>query len=77
MTRECSNRRNVFKLAYNRFRLDIGKKLFCGKALARVAQKSCGRPIPGRAQGQIGCGLEKFDPVEHVPVDGRGVADGL
>lgn len=28
-----------------------------GEALAQVSQKSCGCPIPGKVQGQVGWGL--------------------
>ncbi|RMC01958.1 hypothetical protein DUI87_21120 [Hirundo rustica rustica] len=30
-----------------------------GEALAQGAQRSCGFPIPGSVQGQVGCGLEQ------------------
>jgi len=39
------------------FRLDIRKKLFSqegGEALEHVVQRSCGCPIPGSIQDQIG-----------------------
>ena len=41
-----------FKLKEGKFRLDVGKKFFTGTA----AQRSCGCPIPGCAQGQVGWG---------------------
>ena len=45
-------RRNGFRLKVGKFRLDVGKKFFTGTA----AQRSCGCPIPGCAQGQVGWG---------------------
>ena len=49
-----------------------------GETLARVAQSSCGCPIPGSVQGQAGWGLEQPGQVEGVPAQGRGVeVDGL
>jgi len=44
-----------------------------GEALAQVAQRSCGCPLPGSAQGQAGRGFEHPGLVEDVPADGRGV----
>jgi len=44
-----------------------------GEALAQVAQRSCGCPLPGRAQGQVGWSSEQPGLVEDVPADGRGV----
>jgi len=39
-----------------RFRLDVGGSfsLRGGEALAQTAQRSCGCPIPGGVQGQVG-----------------------
>jgi len=52
---------NSFKLKDGRFRLDIRRKFFFqmaskkhGEALAQAAQRSCGCPIPGCVQGQVG-----------------------
>ena len=49
--------------------------LYCegGEALAQVAQRSCGCPLPGSVQGQVGWGLEHPGLVEGVPAHGRGV----
>jgi len=44
-----------------------------GVALAQVAQRSCGCPLPGRVQGQVGRGSEQPGLVEGVPAPGRGV----
>jgi len=43
------------------------------EALAEVAQGSCGCPLPGRVQGQVGRGLEQPGLMEGVPAHGRGV----
>jgi len=43
-----------------------------GEALAQVAQRSCGCPLPGRVQGQVGLGFEHPGLVEGVPAHGRG-----
>jgi len=44
-----------------------------GEALAQVAQRSCGCPLPGRVQGQVGWSSEHPGLVEDVPAHGRGV----
>jgi len=44
-----------------------------GEALAQVAQRSCGCPLPGSVQGQVGWSSEHSGLVEDVPVHGRGV----
>ena len=44
-----------------------------GEALAQVAQRSCGCPLPGSVQGQVGWGSEQPGLVEGVPAHGRGV----
>jgi len=56
-----------------RFRLDFRKKFFIqnGEALAQVAQKSCGCPIPGGVQGKAGWGPGQPDLVDGVPIHGR------
>jgi len=48
--------------------------LYCegGEALAQVAQRSCGCPLPGSVQGQAGRGFEHPGLVEGVPAHGRG-----
>ena len=43
------------------------------EALAQGAQRSCGCPIPGSVQGQVGQGLEQLDLEEGVPACGRGL----
>jgi len=44
-----------------------------GEALGQVAQRSCGCPLPGSVQGQIGWSFEHPALVEGVPAHGRGV----
>jgi len=44
-----------------------------GEALAQVAQRRCGCPLPGSVQGQVGCGFEQPGVAEDVPAHGRGV----
>ena len=44
-----------------------------GEALAHVAQRSCGCPLPGSAQGQVGWSSEQPGLVEDVPADGTGL----
>jgi len=44
-----------------------------GETLAEVAQRSCGCPLPGSDQGQVGWGFKQPGPVEGVPAHGRGV----
>ena len=44
-----------------------------GEALAQAAQRSCGCPLPGSAQGQVGQGWEHPGLVEGGPAHGRGV----
>jgi len=60
-----------------RFGLDTGNK-FCycdgGEALAQVAHRSCGCPLPGSVQGQVGRGFERPALMEGVPAHGRVVA---
>ncbi|CAM9222639.1 unnamed protein product, partial [Bubo scandiacus] len=44
-----------------------------GETLAQVAQRSCGCPLPGSVQGQVGRGFDQCDLVEGVPAHGRGI----
>jgi len=49
-----------------------------GEALAQVARRSCGCPMIGSVQGQVGRGFEHPGMVEGVPACGRGLErDGL
>jgi len=65
-SRVCSDRTrgNSFKLRKGKFRLDIK---------AQVAQRSCGCPLPGNVQDQVGRGLEHPGLVEGGPAHGRGI----
>ena len=40
------------------------------EAPEQVAQRSCGCPIPGSVQGEVGWGFEQAGLVEGVPVHG-------
>jgi len=44
-----------------------------GEALDQVVQRSCGWPLCGIIQGQVGWGFEQPGLVEGVPAHGRGV----
>ena len=49
-----------------------------GEALAQAAQRSCGCPLPGRVQGQVGRSSEHPGLGKGVPARGRAVEqDGL
>jgi len=65
---------NGFKLKEGRFRLKK-ETVYCegGEALAQVAQRSCGCPLPGSVQGQAGRGFEQPGLVGGVPARGRGL----
>jgi len=41
--------------------------------MEQAAQRSCGCPLPGSVQGQVGWGSEQPRPMEGVPAHGRGV----
>jgi len=43
-----------------------------GEALAQAAQRSCGCPLPGSVQGQVGWGFEQLGLVEGGPAHGGG-----
>jgi len=43
------------------------------ETLAQVAQRSCGCPLPGSVQGQVGWGFVQPGLVEDVLAHGRGV----
>jgi len=48
------------------------------EALAQAAQRSCGCPLPGSAQGQVGCVFQQPGLAEIVPPYCRRVGvDGL
>ncbi|KAK4824617.1 hypothetical protein QYF61_016923 [Mycteria americana] len=64
-----------FKLKEGRFRLGIRRKFFYnagGETREQVAQRSCGCPIIGSVQCQVGWGFEQPDLVEDVPAYGQG-----
>ena len=42
------------------------------EALAQAAQRSCGFPLPGSVQSQVGWGFEQPVLAEGVPAHGRG-----
>jgi len=44
-----------------------------GETLKQVAQTSCGWPIIGHVQGQVGQSFEQPHRVDDVPVQGRGL----
>jgi len=44
--------------------------------LEHVAQRSCGCPLPGNVQGQVGWGFEKPGLVEDASAHGRGIGTG-
>jgi len=73
-TRACSDRTrgNGSKLKEGRFGLKE-EILDCEdcEALAQVAQISCGCPLPGSVQGQVGQGFEQPGLVEGVPAHGK------
>ena len=48
------------------------KEISAGEVLAQAAQRSCGCPIPGSVQSQIGCGPRQPDLVVDNSVHGKG-----
>jgi len=74
-TRVCSDRTrgNGCKLKEGRFRLEEILHHEGGETLEQVAQRSCGCPLPGSVQGQVGWSSEQPGLVEGVPAHGRGV----
>jgi len=44
-----------------------------GEALAQIAQRCCGCPLPGSGQDQVGRGFEQPGLVEGVPAQCTGV----
>jgi len=44
-----------------------------GETLEQAAQRSCGCPLPGIVQGQVGWSSEQPGLVEDVPAHGRGL----
>jgi len=70
-------RRNDFKLKERRVRCKEEILYYeGGEALGQVAQRSCGYPLPGSVQGQVGQGFEQPGLVQGVPAHGRGVGTG-
>ncbi|KAK4826803.1 LOW QUALITY PROTEIN: hypothetical protein QYF61_011611 [Mycteria americana] len=53
-----------------------GQEAKSGETLDQVAQRSCGCPIIGSVQGQVGWGFEQPDLVGDVPAHVRGVGLG-
>jgi len=43
--------------------------------VVQFAQRSCGCPLPGSVQGQVGWSFEQPGLVEGVPAHGRGVGN--
>jgi len=66
-------RGNSLKLIEGRCNFDFRKKLCSegGEVLGHVTQRSCGYPIAGGIQGQIGWGPEKSDLVSINSDHGR------
>ena len=49
------------------------EEFFYYETLEQFSQRSCGRPIIGSVQGQVGQGFEQLGLVEGVPAHGRRV----
>ena len=71
---ECSNRTtgNGLKLNEDRFRINIRNIYFTGKVVRCWHRRSCGCPIPGGTQGQVGWGPGQPGLVGGVPAHVRG-----
>jgi len=69
-----------FKLKEDRFTLDIRKNEICScegdETLEQVAQRSCGCPLPGNIQVQVGRAFEQPGLVEGVLAHSSGVGNG-
>lgn len=68
-------RGNSFKLKMKIFRFALRKKFFIQRVMRhghRLPRESCGHPLHGKVQGQVGQGFGLPALVEVVPVHGRG-----
>ena len=65
-------RRNSFKLKEERFGLHVRWNIFqseVGDMMEQVSQRTCGCPIPGGVQSQVGWDLEQTDLAPDLVVD--------